>query len=95
MFKKKEGTLNALVMPLLSVFALRSSFSISSLVVFCLCSLIRFQYLKGCNVDGAVIVSTNQEVSLADVRKEINFCKKTSIKVRSRKGRSLVTAFVM
>ncbi|KAG5189034.1 nucleotide-binding protein 1 [Tribonema minus] len=39
------------------------------------------QYLKGCNVDGAVIVSTNQEVSLADVRKEINFCKKTSIKV--------------
>jgi NUBPL iron-transfer P-loop NTPase len=39
------------------------------------------QYLKGCKVDGAVVVTTNQEVSLADVRKEINFCKKTAIKV--------------
>jgi Mrp family chromosome partitioning ATPase len=35
------------------------------------------QYLKSCNVDGAVIVTTPQEVSMADVRKEINFCRKT------------------
>ncbi|CAM9366802.1 unnamed protein product [Chrysoparadoxa australica] len=37
------------------------------------------QYLKGSNVDGAVIVTTPQEIAMADVRKEINFCKKTSI----------------
>lgn len=35
------------------------------------------QYLKATNVDGAVIVTTPQEVAMADVRKEINFCKKT------------------
>lgn len=35
------------------------------------------QYLKTSNLDGAVIVTTPQEVSMADVRKEINFCKKT------------------
>jgi Mrp family chromosome partitioning ATPase len=35
------------------------------------------QYLKACNVDGAVIVTTPQEVSMSDVRKEINFCRKT------------------
>jgi Mrp family chromosome partitioning ATPase len=35
------------------------------------------QYLKTCQVDGAVIVTTPQEVSMADVRKEINFCRKT------------------
>ena len=34
------------------------------------------QYLKASHVDGAVIVTTPQEVSLIDVRKEINFCKK-------------------
>ena len=34
------------------------------------------QYLKASQVDGAVIVTTPQEVSLLDVRKEINFCKK-------------------
>ena len=34
------------------------------------------QYLKATQVDGAVIVTTPQEVSLLDVRKEINFCKK-------------------
>ena len=39
------------------------------------------QYLKGTSVDGAVIVTTPQEVSMADVRKELNFCKKTSIPV--------------
>jgi Mrp family chromosome partitioning ATPase len=37
--------------------------------------------LKGCGVDGALIVTTPQEVALADVRKEINFCKKTDIPV--------------
>ena len=37
------------------------------------------QYLKASQVDGAVIVTTPQEVSLIDVRKEINFCKKVSI----------------
>lgn len=37
------------------------------------------QYLKAANVDGAVIVTTPQEVAMADVRKEINFCKKTGL----------------
>lgn len=36
------------------------------------------QYLKASHVDGAVIVTTPQEVSLLDVRKEINFCKKVN-----------------
>ena len=35
------------------------------------------QYLKKTKIAGAVIVTTPQEVSLSDVRKEINFCKKT------------------
>jgi Mrp family chromosome partitioning ATPase len=43
--------------------------------------LILLQYLKECHVDGAVVVTTPQEVSLADVRKELNFCKKTAIPV--------------
>ena len=34
------------------------------------------QYLRDCGVDGAVIVTTPQEVALADVRKELSFCKK-------------------
>ena len=38
-------------------------------------------YLKRTNLLGAVIVTTPQEVALADVRKEINFCKKTETKV--------------
>lgn len=38
-------------------------------------------YLKECNLKGAVIVTTPQEVSLADVRKEINFCVKTEVKI--------------
>jgi Mrp family chromosome partitioning ATPase len=40
------------------------------------------QYLKkSTDVDGALIVTTPQEVSLLDVRKEINFCAKTKIPV--------------
>eukprot|EP00897_Mesotaenium_endlicherianum_P007381 jgi/Mesen1/6671/ME000342S05761 len=39
------------------------------------------QYLKGTTVDGAIIVTTPQEVSLIDVRKEINFCKKVGLPV--------------
>ena len=30
-------------------------------------------------MDGALVVTTPQEVSIADVRKEINFCKKVGI----------------
>eukprot|EP01017_Pseudomicrothorax_dubius_P036392 TRINITY_DN5204_c0_g1_i3.p1 TRINITY_DN5204_c0_g1~~TRINITY_DN5204_c0_g1_i3.p1 ORF type:complete len:364 (+),score=95.90 TRINITY_DN5204_c0_g1_i3:1-1092(+) len=36
------------------------------------------QYLKMKESDGAVIVTTPQEVALSDVRKEISFCKKTN-----------------
>jgi len=40
------------------------------------------QYLKqGCGVDGAVVVTTPQEVAMMDVRKELNFCKKTGLRV--------------
>ncbi|XP_068672440.1 cytosolic Fe-S cluster assembly factor NUBP1 homolog isoform X2 [Montipora foliosa] len=39
------------------------------------------QYLSNTYVDGAVIVTTPQEVSLLDVRKEINFCKKVKMPV--------------
>lgn len=35
------------------------------------------QYLKATSIDGAVIVTTPQEVAMADVRKELNFCRKT------------------
>ncbi len=38
------------------------------------------QYLKGA-VDGAVIITTPQEVALQDVRKEINFCRKVGVPV--------------
>lgn len=38
-------------------------------------------YMKEANLDGAVIVTTPQEVSLLDVRKEITFCNKVGIKV--------------
>jgi len=37
--------------------------------------------LNQCNVDGAIIVTTPQDVSLIDVRKEINFCKKIGLKI--------------
>lgn len=44
------------------------------------------QFLRPCaqlcgNLAGAVIVTTPQEVALIDVRKEINFCKKTDIPI--------------
>ena len=39
------------------------------------------QYLKSSNIKGAIIVTTPQEISLLDVRKEINFCQKTNINV--------------
>ena len=38
-------------------------------------------FLKESEVNGAVIVTTPQEVSLLDVRKEIDFCRKAGIKV--------------
>lgn len=38
-------------------------------------------YLKESGVDGALVVTTPQEVSLLDVRKEIDFCRKAGIKV--------------
>ena len=37
--------------------------------------------MKKANVHGAIIVTTPQEVALIDVRKEINFCKKTKTRV--------------
>jgi len=39
------------------------------------------QYLKETGIDGAILITTPQEVSLMDVRKEINFCKKVGIPV--------------
>jgi len=39
------------------------------------------QYLKGAGVDGAVVVTTPQEVAMADVRKELSFCAKTGLPV--------------
>lgn len=38
-------------------------------------------YLKGSNIDGAVLVTTPQEVALLDVRKEIDFCRKAGIPI--------------
>lgn len=38
-------------------------------------------YLGDSKVDGAIIVTTPQEVSLMDVRKEINFCRKVNLPV--------------
>lgn len=37
--------------------------------------------MKESGIDGAVIVTTPQEVALMDVRKEVNFCKKAGIRV--------------
>lgn len=38
-------------------------------------------YLKSAGVDGAIVVTTPQEVSMDDVRKEISFCKKVGMLV--------------
>jgi len=38
-------------------------------------------YLKGAGVSGAVLVTTPQEVSLLDVRKEVDFCRKAGIRI--------------
>lgn len=39
------------------------------------------QYLQPNENDGAIVVTTPQEVSLSDVRKELSFCKKTNTKI--------------
>ena len=39
------------------------------------------QYLKESGIDGAVLITTPQEVSLQDVRREIDFCRKVGIRV--------------
>ncbi|NXD62912.1 NUBP1 factor, partial [Eolophus roseicapillus] len=39
------------------------------------------QYLSATHVDGAVIITTPQEVALQDVRKEINFCHKVKLPI--------------
>ncbi|RWW78661.1 hypothetical protein BHE74_00013104 [Ensete ventricosum] len=39
------------------------------------------QFLQATGIDGAIIVTTPQQVSLIDVRKEISFCKKVGIRV--------------
>lgn len=39
------------------------------------------QYLKKTNILGAVVVTTPQEISLLDVRKELSFCVKTQIPI--------------
>lgn len=39
------------------------------------------QYLQDTGIDGAIIVTTPQQVSMIDVRKEISFCKKVGIPI--------------
>ena len=39
------------------------------------------EYLKPSGLNGAIIVTTPQEVSLLDVRKEITFCKKVGLTI--------------
>ncbi|KAG9334913.1 hypothetical protein JZ751_006310 [Albula glossodonta] len=39
------------------------------------------QYLSSAQIDGAVIITTPQEVSLQDVRKEIRFCQKVKLPI--------------
>lgn len=38
-------------------------------------------YMKEAGIDGALIVTTPQEVALLDVRKEIDFCRKAGVKI--------------
>ncbi|KAG5459392.1 MAG: Mrp/NBP35 ATP-binding protein, partial [Olpidium bornovanus] len=39
------------------------------------------EYLKSFSPDGAVLVTTPQAVALADVRKELSFCRKVDLPV--------------
>lgn len=39
------------------------------------------QFLAGSRVEGAVIVTTPQEVAIVDVRKEVNFCRKVGLPI--------------
>lgn len=39
------------------------------------------QYLKESGIDGAIVVTTPQEVAIQDVRKEIDFCRKVGIRI--------------
>ncbi|XP_058272415.1 cytosolic Fe-S cluster assembly factor nubp1 isoform X2 [Hemibagrus wyckioides] len=39
------------------------------------------QYLSGAGIDGAVVITTPQEVSLQDVRKQIRFCQKVKLPI--------------
>lgn len=39
------------------------------------------QYMLASRIDGAIIVTSPQEISLLDVRKEINFCRKLQIPI--------------
>ncbi|CAG8673572.1 13763_t:CDS:2, partial [Ambispora leptoticha] len=39
------------------------------------------QYLKESGIDGAILITTPQEVSIQDVRKEIDFCRKVKIPI--------------
>ncbi|CAG8434097.1 5296_t:CDS:2 [Diversispora eburnea] len=39
------------------------------------------QFLKESGIDGAIVITTPQEISLQDVRKEIDFCKKVKIPI--------------
>lgn len=39
------------------------------------------KYLSGAFIDGAIILTTPQEISLIDVRKQINFCKRVGINI--------------
>jgi len=38
-------------------------------------------YLSKCDIDGAIVVTTPQDVALLDVRKEIDFCRKSKIPI--------------
>jgi Mrp family chromosome partitioning ATPase len=38
-------------------------------------------YLEKAGLDGCIIITTPQDVSCLDVRREINFCKKVGIKI--------------
>ncbi|KAG8907675.1 cytosolic Fe-S cluster assembly factor nbp35 [Tulasnella sp. 403] len=39
------------------------------------------QYLKESGIDGAILITTPQEVALQDVRREIDFCRKVGIRI--------------